>query len=316
MKTWKFCALIAACLAAFALAAPDDADARRLGGGRSFGGSSTMSRPAPAPRAPGGAAVQQPGSTVNRQAAAAGGAATARRGLFGGMGGLFGGLLAGSLIGSLLMGHGFAGAGGFLDIIIIGLLVYAGYRFLRRRRSADDGASYRQAASGGYGSSTSSEAGRAGAGAAWDNLTSSGARTGHDAAASPDMPRSGAIPADFDQEDFLKGAKMAYVRMQESWDKRDLDDIAQFATPAVMAELNRQLAEEPTPTTTELLLVNASLMEVKNEDGKQRAAVYFDVLMREDPGASQPEQVREVWHFVRPLDSRESWKLDGIQQMY
>lgn len=319
MKTWKIFAVGAACMAAFMLATPDDADARRMGGGRSFGGSSIMSRPAPAPRAPAGAAM--PGSTMNRQATsnatgAAAGAATASR--FGGMGGLFGGLLAGSLLGSLFMGHGFgAGGGGLLDIIIIGLIVYFGYRFLRRRR--DNAAQTERTMYSGQDSPYSNPtfgntAGPAsGTGSAWDNLRSGG--TAAAAARNFDEPQSDLIPADFDQEEFLRGAKMAYVRMQESWDKRDLDDIAQFATPAVLDVLKQQMADEPLPTTTELLLVNASLMEVKNEDGKQRAAVFFDVLMREDPNAAQPEQVREVWHFVRPLNTDESWKLDGIQQV-
>lgn len=321
MKTWKIFAVGAACMAAFMLATPDDADARRIGGGRSFGGSSIMSRPAPAPRAPAGATM--PGSTMNRQTTAnatgaAAGAATASR--FGGMGGLFGGLLAGSLLGSLFMGHGFgAGGGGLLDIVIIGLIVYFGYRFLRRRRdnaAQADSTMYSRSSNQNspYSNPTYGNTGtpQSGTGSAWDNLRDAGAAQ---TARNYDEPRSDLIPADFDQEDFLRGAKMAYVRLQESWDKRDLDDIAQFATPAVLDVLKQQLADEPQPTTTELLLVNASLMEVKNEDDKQRAAVFFDVLMREDPNAAQPEQVREVWHFVRPVNSDESWKLDGIQQV-
>ena len=312
MKKWNVLAVAAACLAAFALTTPPDADAARLGGGRSFGGSSSMSRPAPMPRTPSGSTFQQqPGSTLNRQATA--GAATASR--FGGMGGLFGGLLAGSLLGSLFMGHGFAGGGGLLDIVIIGLVIYFVVRFLRRRRDTSPDAQnpYAGRTDAGYGNPTYGNTGRphAGAGSAWDNLRSAGAA----ATRNYDEPQSDAIPADFDREEFLRGAKMAYVRMQESWDKRDLDDIAQFATSAVLDVLRTQLAEEPTPTTTELLMVNASLMEVRNEGDKQRAAVFFDVLMREDPRAAQPEQVREVWHFVRPLDGAESWRLDGIQQV-
>ena len=57
------------------------------------------------------------------------------------------------------------------------------------------------------------------------------------------MPRASAVPADFNQEEFLRGAKMAYTRLQESWDRRDLDDIAQFATPAVLTELRAKYAE-------------------------------------------------------------------------
>ena len=62
-----------------------------------------------------------------------------------------------------------------------------------------------------------------------------------------EAPRASAVPSDFDQEEFLRGAKMAYTRLQESWDRRDLDDIAQFATPAVVQELRAQRDEDPKP---------------------------------------------------------------------
>ena len=53
MKKWKVLTLCVACMAAFALSIPSDADAKRIGGGRSFGSSPSMSRPAPsAPSAP------------------------------------------------------------------------------------------------------------------------------------------------------------------------------------------------------------------------------------------------------------------------
>ena len=128
------------------------------------------------------------------------------------------------------------------------------------------------------------------------------------------MPRASAVPADFNQEEFLRGAKMAYTRLQESWDRRDLDDIAQFASPAVMDAVRQQLAEETEPSKTEILLVNAQLLSVVNEDKEQRAQVYFDVLMRERPDQPTPSNVREIWHFVRELDGG-TWKLDGIQQV-
>ena len=122
------------------------------------------------------------------------------------------------------------------------------------------------------------------------------------------------MPADFDAEEFLRGAKMAYNRLQAAWDSRDLNDIAQFASPAVMDAVRQQLAEETEPSKTEILLVNAQLLSVVNEDKEQRAQVYFDVLMRERPDQPTPSNVREIWHFVRELDGG-TWKLDGIQQV-
>ena len=142
----------------------------------------------------------------------------------------------------------------------------------------------------------------------WDSLSSQGSTYN----SQPEVVIP--MPADFDAEEFLRGAKMAYNRLQAAWDNRDLNDIAQFASPAVMDAVRQQLAEETEPSKTEILLVNAQLLSVVNEDKEQRAQVYFDVLMRERPDQTTPSNVREIWHFVRELDGG-TWKLDGIQQV-
>lgn len=239
------------------------------------------------------------------------------------MGGLFGGLLAGTLIGSLLSGNGFGG-GGFMDIIIIGLLVFLGLKLFARFRNrqapapAGAGAQGASAMGGLHGdlredSASSQGMRRDNAAAGWDVLRNApqggaGQAQAFDAAPSVDVPQG------FDADEFLRGAKMAYSRLQNSWDKRDLDDIAQFATPAVLDAVREQLEAEPTPSTTEVLLVNAQLLGVENDGDEQRAQVFFDVLMRESPDQQAPSSVREVWHFVRPIAGG-SWKLDGIQQV-
>lgn len=60
---------------------------------------------------------------------------------------------------------------------------------------------------------------------------------------------------------------------------------------------------------------NARLLEVKDETDGLLATVYFDVLMREDQSAQNPEQVREVWHFFKAHKDDSMWLLDGIQQL-
>ena len=37
-------------------------------------------------------------------------------------------------------------------------------------------------------------------------------------------------------------------------------------------------------------------------------------MMRESPAQQQPDDVKEIWHFVRDGNTGE-WKLDGIQQV-
>lgn len=305
----KYIGLFACLLFFFAgLAIPDDADAARMGGGRSFGSQPSMSRPAQRP------------ATRQQTPQAQGAPSASRPGMFGGMGGLFGGLLAGTLLGSLLSGNGFGGGGGgFMDIILIAILAFLGWKLYTRFRNQKA-----QAGQGGGifpGQQNTMQRGNT----SWDQL-SGGANTYPqeppkvdswrpiNGATPPNADANVDIPAGFDQDEFLKGAKMAYARLQKSWDNRDLQDISQFATKSVMKELTLQAQEDPRPSHTEILMVNAELAGVEPEGDNLRAQVYFDVLMREDPAQAAPGNVREIWHFLR-IGQNGNWKLDGIQQV-
>lgn len=284
---------------------PDMSDAARLGGGRSFGSQPAMRQSAPAP-------VQRPQTMQQRQMQQ--NAPQQRSGFLGGMGGILGGVLAGTLIGSLLSGGGFSG-GGFMDIILLAAIAFIAYKLFSRRRAAAPAPAAATAAPGGmaapqapYQPMERTDMQQPAANDAWGGLRSQ-------PMASAEAVNGPTLPAGFDAEEFLRGAKMAYTRLQKAWDSRDLNDIAQFASPAVMEAVREQLQTEPTPTTTELLLVNAQLLEVTQEPGGvERAQVYFDVLMREDPRQETPSSVREIWHFMRE-NAQSMWRLDGIQQV-
>lgn len=294
---------------AISLVMPDYAEAARMGGGRSFGSRPSMTRPAPTPRQ----------STAQQRQATT--APTQTPGRMGMMGGLFGGLLAGTLLGSLL-GNGMGGSGGFLDIIILGILIFVGYKLFQRFRNRSAQAA--AANSGNYYAQSNDEPlqvplQRADGGAdTWSRLKAAvSARDNAPASDSASFGGNGAdvpVPPGFDTTKFLEGAKMAYTRMQQSWDNRDLADISQFATGAVMATLQEQMQEEPNPGHTEIMLINAQLLGVEQDGQEERAEVYFDVLMRETPDQKTPENVREIWHFLR-MGKNGTWKLDGIQQV-
>ncbi|MFT4300436.1 MAG: TIM44-like domain-containing protein [Desulfovibrio sp.] len=306
MKFSAFLTIVLFLCCSIMLALPDSTEAARLGGGRSFGSKPFMSTPAqkPAMRQDTPQAPRQPASQA--QAAPQG----PRPGMFGGMGGLFGGLLAGTLLGSLLSGGGFAG-GGFMDIILFGLLAFLALklfaRFRNRQAPAAAGAgaqgnAYEDRMQGMQRESTGNNG--------WDVLRDNAQGAAPQAAAGPNIP----MPEGFDVEEFLRGAKMAYTRLQSAWDKRDMNDVAQFTSAAVQHSVSEQMEADPKPSTTELLLVNAQLLGVENEGNEQYAQVFFDVLMRESPDQQAPSTVREVWHFMRPVQGG-SWKLDGIQQV-
>lgn len=280
---------------------PDDSEARRFGGSRSIG--RTV---APKPAPPAGASVSQQRKNVNQNQTAGGAAAVNRTGMFGGM---LGGLLAGTLLGSLLMGSGFGGGGGFLDIIIIGLIAFFAFRFFKSRSSNTNS---RKENNHNYDfQQTNNRNTHEDSNNAWDHL-----RSEPTAQNSQTETEYSNIPADFDTEKFLTGAKSLYHRMQESWDERDLKDIAQFTAPSFFAEIEKQFKEDQftenlTPSKTEILRVEATVTDVNQVGNEEQVSVLFDVQMREE---GELKQVEEIWNFTKTNQSG-SWKLDGIQQV-
>ena len=281
------------------------AEAKRLGGGGNLGGRPTYSRPYAKPIPPVQRQAQQKPQPEVQRAAPQAPTPQPQPGPFSGFGWGLGGFLAGGLLGSMLFGHGGMGGGfggpGLLDIALIWLAVFFAVRFFRRR------AAYRTAGA---------------PGAAFDGQPgerfeaargSAGFGSGEPVAESPASPE---VPAGFDTAGFLAGAKAAYARLQQAWDRRDLNDIAQFTSPEMHTAIARHAVEDPGPSRTELLLVEARLLEVREEGAVTVASVFFDVLLREDQDQERPGQVREVWHFSRLTDDpKDTWRLEGIQQL-
>ncbi|BBD08265.1 TIM44-like domain-containing protein [Desulfovibrio ferrophilus] len=119
---------------------------------------------------------------------------------------------------------------------------------------------------------------------------------------------------EFDEVDFLAGAKLMCARIRESWDARDLDDLVQFCTPGAMQEFERRADSETRPPRAETLLINAGLVEVHaREDGMEEATVLYEILEKE-PGSGVNRESREMWRFLRPTgDNSATWLLDGIR---
>jgi predicted lipid-binding transport protein (Tim44 family) len=323
------------------------AEAKRMGGGGSFGGRPSYSRsysaPAPGynPAAPTRQVSPQTAPTPTPTPGPTPGTAAPGMGSRFGWG--LGGFMAGGLLGSMLFGHGMGGGWGggmgggigLLDIVLIGLVIWLVVRFISRRGSAQNrtspsdlrpGQERRQPPPSAPPDDQMSRAEHN-----WDGLRSqpqqpaqpaapsappAGGTGGFGVAPGSEAPQAPVVPEGFNVAEFLEGAKTVYARLQHSWDRRDLNDIALFTTPEVLAELKRQAAADPSPSKTELLLVNARLLEFREEDKDTVVSVLFDVLMREDVSEEHPKQVREVWHFSRPTgDQAANWRLEGIQQL-
>jgi predicted lipid-binding transport protein (Tim44 family) len=200
------------------------------------------------------------------------------------------GLAAGGLLAAMFMGHGFEGIN-FMDIVAvmgIGAVIFFIFRAMRR-------APQTQAVQyAGYGGQTV------------ENIPSGGSAT----------PVSGkGRPAWFDEETFLRAAKANFIRLQAAYDAKNLDDIREYTTPEVFAEISLQLQERgDKPQKTDVVSVNAELVNVVTEGDLTFASVRYSGMIREEEnGAAAP--FNEIWHVQRAqLQPNASWFIAGIQQ--
>lgn len=123
------------------------------------------------------------------------------------------------------------------------------------------------------------------------------------------------VPAGFDSEAFLRNAKVYFVRLQAAWDVGNIDDIREFTTPEMFAEVRVDLASRGTQSNqTDVVQLNAELLGVEERANEYFASVRFSGLIREAPGAAA-EPFVEVWNLSKSYRDGEGWLLAGIQQV-
>jgi predicted lipid-binding transport protein (Tim44 family) len=123
------------------------------------------------------------------------------------------------------------------------------------------------------------------------------------------------IPSDFPVESFLRSAKTSFIRLQAANDRKDLNDIREYTTPEMFAEISMQIHErDDTPQRTDVISIDAGLLQVANEGDYATASVRFTGQLRENNGT--PGSVDEIWHVQKSLrDEKSVWLLAGIQQV-
>jgi predicted lipid-binding transport protein (Tim44 family) len=73
------------------------------------------------------------------------------------------------------------------------------------------------------------------------------------------------------------------------------------------------LDRDSKPQQTDVLKVEAEVLELAREGGRQIVSVRFHGAVREEAGAA-PTDFDEVWHLVKPDDNSGPWVIAGIQQ--
>jgi predicted lipid-binding transport protein (Tim44 family) len=272
--------------------ASSDAEAKRIGGGKSTGmkrDSSQFSKPAPAQQAaaPGNAAsptATPPKSGMSRWL------------------GPLAGFGLGALFASMFGGSALMGALG--NILMIALLIAAAFfifNMIRRKQSAS---TMQYAGSQAGQSNTLHRSG-------FDSNSSSAAP-----AITPEVGNNQQYPEGFDLEGFLRQAKISFIRLQAANDAKDLRDIRDYTTPELYAELAMQMQERDGGVQKiEVMNLEAQMLEVIVEDNRAIASVRFTGLVREDD-FNPPVSIDEVWHVTKELKvPGATWLVAGIQQV-
>jgi predicted lipid-binding transport protein (Tim44 family) len=273
-----------------------DAEAKRIGGGKSLGMQRQATPPTKAPDASPSAAP----------AAGATAAAAPKRNWMGPVAGLAAGLGLAALASHLGFGEELA------NMLMIGLMVMAALAvigFIMRKKAATQvGGAALAGAAAANGSNNAFRMPSTPTGNGNTGFSQGGSMIG----ANLQQPAS-RIPADFDVPAFVRNAKVNYIRLQASNDAGNLDDIRAFTTPEMFAEIQMDIRERNGATQeTRVMELDADVREVVEEGNSYIVSVHFTGRVQEDGGA--PEDINETWHMTKPRQGSGGWVLAGIQQ--
>jgi predicted lipid-binding transport protein (Tim44 family) len=281
----------------FTVALPmHEAEAKRMGGGKSYG----MQRDAPTKReaAPSQNQAQTP-PAGNAAGQAAGG-----RSWMGPIAGLAAGLGLAALFSHLGLGEEMAN---FLMLALLALAAFMLIRWFMRRNqpAARPAMQYAGAGPGGHNLPANPPARFAGPAPMPGSVA---AELGNG-----QVSDYGHLPPGFDAEGFTRQAKVNFIRLQAAYDAGDLDDIRAFTAPEMYAEIKLDVDERRGATQkTEVVELDAEVLEAVEDGNRQIVSVRFHGLLREDSEQATPFD--ETWHLTRPADASQGWLIAGIQQ--
>ncbi|MES2561616.1 MAG: TIM44-like domain-containing protein [Pseudomonadota bacterium] len=295
-----------------------DADARRVGGGKSVGKQQSISPQQAAPKAPAQQQQATPNTPTQQQAAAPAAANPAKPSGMSRFLGPLAGLAIGAGLASLFMNNGLGGA---LMGILLALALGMGIFFLVRMFL---GRGQRQVPLGYAGATPSGRVEPTAAPAQPTQTAYSALPTGaaaHSVAAAtsgaPPHVAAPAVqrwPADFNAAEFVRHAKVNFVKVQEANDRRDVEAIRDFLTPALAAEIEADMRTSgEAAQTTEVITLDGEVLDVVTDATMHTVSVRFSGLIREAVGA-QPQPFTEIWHLEKPVSGFSGWQVAGIQQ--
>jgi predicted lipid-binding transport protein (Tim44 family) len=318
MKFWTFVLAVFLTLAGF------NAEAKRLGGGRSVG--------------------QQSSNVTQRQAAPSQGAATpataaptspAAAAPKRPWGAMLGGLAAGAGLAWLAHSMGMGeGMGQFMMFALLALVIMmaVGWFFRSRKANQSQGAAhapfaFQGAAPAGMAPAPTSyrpeNVGNDASARPWERnsmgFTAAPAQQGSMIGSGLSGSQNWGVPADFDTAGFLKSAKANYVTLQAAWDKSDINALRAMMTDTMLKEIQAQLSERETQAggvvnVTDVVMIEAQLLGIEDRGTEYMASIEFSGMVREDVSAG-PSPFREVWNMTKSKSGSGGWLVAGVQAL-
>ncbi|PMO61492.1 preprotein translocase subunit Tim44 [Vibrio breoganii] len=266
-------------------------EAKRFGGGKSFGKSF---KTAPAPKA-------QPTNTnsLNNK-----GTQTSRKG--GLMGGLMGGLLAGGLL-AAFFGGAFEGIQ-FMDILIMGLIAFFAFKFLRGMLGSKAGSMNQQRPAYSNGPQGNTQFRQE---AEPQPFSQPAPGTGFGSTAQSDVPHN--YPPGFDHAAFVNGSREHYRILQGAWNHNELETIREYVSASLFDDLKSERASLQGEQHTDVMFVDAEIVRADYDASKAQLSLQFSGRYR-DTIEGVEEDINDIWHLERDLTEQNApWLIVGIQ---
>jgi len=323
MKFWSLL------LAVFLMLAGINAEAKRMGGGKSVGQQSgNVTQRQAAPPAPG--AAKAPAAAP---APVAPPAVAPKRPWGAMLGGLAAGLGLAWLASSMGIGGGAIAQFLMFGLIALAIMMAVGW-FMRSRKAAASGATANspfafQGAGGAVQTPTTYRPENVGNdasarpyernSAAFEGLNATPNASGSVIGSALGGSQTWGIPAGFDTEGFLSSAKANFISLQAAWDKSDIAALKVMMTDSMLKEIQAQLAEREVHTggplnLTEVVMIEAQLLGIEDLGDDYMVSVEFSGMIREEASAG-PNPFREVWNMTKPKSGNSGWLVAGVQAL-
>lgn len=296
----------------------------RAGGGRSGGFRGSRSFSAPRTQSPGTSQFQRSTPSPSPSTGFMNRPSTGSPFLRGLAGGIAGGFLGSMLFGGLghgAMGSGWGGGGGlggsgfgFLEIILIGVLIFIVFRFIRGRKQNASGQTMNTL---------------------YTPPPYPQSETSYPDTQSPDQDVETGIShiqsmdQSFDPMVFKDWVQDLFFKIQAAWGNQDLGPVNPFLTDQMKGIFSQDLEEQKAGNRINRLeniaVRSVDITEAWQEEGKDFITILFyanllDYTVDKTSGAvisgskTEPVKFKEFWTFVRPVGGRGSWQLSAIQQ--